>query len=126
MAFGTLNVALRDFARFGTLYMNHGKWQGEQLVPAQWVRDSVTPDAPHLMPGKNPSSDTEMGYGYQWWIPRKPKGDFMALGVYGQSIYINPQKKLVVVRTSAFPQWSIEGGSDFVMTEYCQYLAEKL
>lgn len=79
LVFGTLNVTLRDYARFGRLYANNGNWNGEQVVPAEWIRESTTPDAPHLMPGDNPMSNYKMGYGYQWWIPENPKGDFMAL-----------------------------------------------
>jgi len=85
MAFGGLNATLRDYARFGMLYLNQGRnFKGEQLVPAAWVKASVTPDAPHLMPGRdNPGSDWPMGYGYQWWIPENPQGDFTAIGIYG-------------------------------------------
>lgn len=99
-AIGGLNASLRDFARFGWLYLNGGRRNGTQIVPEAWVRASVTPDAPHLMPGPKPNSDTLMGYGYQWWIPSEPDGDFMALGVYGQTIYVNPRSRLVIVKNS--------------------------
>jgi CubicO group peptidase (beta-lactamase class C family) len=99
-AFGGLNASLRDFARFGWLYLNGGSRNGKQIVPEAWVRASVTPDAPHLMPGPKPDSSNEMGYGYQWWIPSEPDGDFMALGVYGQTIYVDPKNRLVIVKNS--------------------------
>ena len=95
-AFGGLNVSLRDFARFGWLYLNGGSRNGRQIVPEAWVHASITPDAPHLMPG-----DDRMGYGYQWWIPAGSDGDFMALGVYGQNIYVDPKSELVIVKNSA-------------------------
>ena len=98
-AFGGLNVSLRDFARFGWLYLNHGRRGDRQIVPEAWVQASVTPDAPHLMPGPKPGSGP-MGYGYQWWIPSEPEGDFMALGVYGQMIYVDPKNRLVIVKNS--------------------------
>ncbi len=101
MAFGGLNATLRDFARFGRLYLNRGNWNGRQIVPRAWVDASVTPDAPHLMPGPKPNSDNEMGYGYQWWIPAEPRGDFMALGVYNQMIYVDPKHRLIIVKNSA-------------------------
>ena len=63
------------------------------------VKASVTPDAAHLMPGDDPTSGM-MGYGYQWWIPTASDGDFMALGVYGQTIYVDPKKDLVIVKNS--------------------------
>jgi CubicO group peptidase (beta-lactamase class C family) len=99
-AFGGLNVSLRDFARLGWLYLNGGSRDGRQIVPRAWVEASVTPDAPHLMPGPKPDSDGLMGYGYQWWIPTEPDGDFMALGVYGQTIYVAPKSRLVIVKNS--------------------------
>ena len=126
LVFGTLNVTLRDYARFGRLYVNYGNWNGEQVVPKQWVIDSITPDAPHLMPGDNPLSNTKMGYGYQWWIPEKPKGDFMALGVYDQYIYVNPAKQVVIVKNSAFPDWKIDGETNAVVMAWFQHLAETL
>lgn len=103
VAAGGLNAVLRDYARFGLLYMNEGRnFKGEQLVPEEWVHDSVTPDAPHLMPGRDdPELGKPMGYGYQWWIPGKPQGDFSGIGIYGQYIYINPQHKVVIAKTSA-------------------------
>lgn len=47
MAFAGLNMTARDFARLGELYRNGGLWQGRQIIPSQWVRDSVTVAAPH-------------------------------------------------------------------------------
>lgn len=101
LALGGLNSTLRDFARLGRLYLHNGNWNGEQLIPEQWVHDSVTPDAPHLMPGANSLSDNVMGYGYQWWIPEEPQGDYLAIGIYNQFIYVNPDKRLVIAKTSA-------------------------
>lgn len=102
LALGGLNVALRDYAKFGWLYLNKGNWQGKQLVPAQWIADSVTPDAPHLMPGENnPASSSSNGYGYQWWIPLGADDEYIAQGIYHQYIYIDPDQNLVVVKNSA-------------------------
>ncbi len=126
LVFGTLNVTLRDFARFGRLYLNNGNWNGEQVVPAQWVKDSTTPDAPHLQPGKNPLSSSRWGYGYQWWIPEHPKGDFMALGVHGQYIYVNPDNKVVIVKNSADPTWKSGQDRNYMVVEALQSIAEQL
>ena len=101
MAFGCLNASLRDFARFGRLYLHRGNWNGRQIVPEAWVAASITPDAPHLMPGPNPNSSNDLGYGFQWWIPPGPDGDFMALGIYGQMIYVDPKSRLIIVKNSA-------------------------
>ncbi len=101
MAFGGLNGSLRDYSRFGRLYLNGGSWNGRQIVPEAWVNASITPDAAHLMPGPKPNTSNQMGYGYQWWIPAQPDGDFMALGVYNQMIYVDPRNRLVIVKNSA-------------------------
>ncbi len=96
VALGGLNITLRDYAKIGSLYLNAGKWNGQQIVSSDWVKSSVTPDAPHLMPTKH-----GLGYGYQWWIPYSTEGEFMAQGVYNQNIYVNPTTKTVIVKLSA-------------------------
>lgn len=101
LVLGGLNLISRDYARLGLLYRDHGVINGEQIIPAQWVEDSITPDAPHLMPGERDSADTSLGYGYQWWIPQQADGEFMALGIYGQFIYINRKADVVIVKNSA-------------------------
>jgi len=100
MVLGGLNTTLRDYAKIGSLFMHEGKWKGKQLIPEPWVRASLTPDAPHLMPGE------EFGYGYQWWIPKSDEGEFMAVGIYNQNIYINPTTKTVIVKLSANPRYN--------------------
>lgn len=101
MALGGFNVTLRDYGKFGLLYLHEGNWKGEQLVSKDWVNASLTPDAPHLQPGDNPNSTNPYGYGYQWWLPENPKNDFLACGIYSQFIYVNRDKDLVIVKTSA-------------------------
>lgn len=91
-AFCCLNAIARDFAKFGRLYLNGGQWNGKQIVPADWVKRSVSAD----------SSENGGIYSYQWWHNR-PKGagatsDFMAVGLLGQYIYVHPQSKLIIVR----------------------------
>ncbi|MBB4094983.1 serine hydrolase domain-containing protein [Brucella pecoris] len=106
-----LNAVLRDYARFGLLYLNEGRnFKGEQLVPAQWVHDSVTPDAPYLMPGrKDALGKIPFGYGYQWWTPVDWQGDYSAVGIYGQFIYVNPAKGVVIAKTSAHSSFNVDG-----------------
>jgi CubicO group peptidase (beta-lactamase class C family) len=102
VAMGGLQVSLRDMAKLGRLYLHQGNWNGKQIVPAKWVQDSVTPSAPHLMPGfDNPNSGTPYGYGFQWWTPSSPHGDFMASGIYHQFIYVDPTSGIVIAKTSA-------------------------
>ena len=98
-----LNATLRDYARFGRLYLEGGAREGEQIVPAAWVAASVAPEAPHLQPGPNPASSWTFGYGYKWWIPEDPQGDFLAIGVWGQYVYVDPAREVIIVKTSADP-----------------------
>lgn len=100
-AIGGLNATARDYAKVGQLFLDSGRWQGTQLVPEAWVKASVTPDAPHLMPGKRASAELEEGYGFQWWIPEGSKDEFDAQGIYGQMIYIDPDKDMVIVKLSS-------------------------
>jgi CubicO group peptidase (beta-lactamase class C family) len=101
LAAGGVNVTLRDYAKFGLLYLNEGEWNGLQLVPRDWVRASHTPDAPQLMPGKRDTSDNPWGYGYLWWLPKTADGPYVAVGIYNQFIYIDPARRLVIAKTSA-------------------------
>ena len=91
----------RDFARFGLLYYNNGLWNGAQILPANWVKESIVPSA----------ADKQKQYGYQFWLngydekdsskrlfPDVPTDLYYASGYGGQNIYIIPSKKLVVVR----------------------------
>lgn len=101
MVLGGLNLISRDYLRMGKLYRDHGRLNGEQIIPAQWIEDSITPDAPHLTPGKRENANTHWGYGYQWWIPENSDDEFLAIGIYGQYIYINRKVDIVIVKNSA-------------------------
>ncbi|RZV56511.1 MAG: class C beta-lactamase-related serine hydrolase [Pseudomonadales bacterium] len=107
LALGGLNVTLADYARFGQLFLQGGRWQTRQVVPADWVALSTTPHAPHLMPGRNnPLSNRPFGYSFLWWTPIERYGDdFFASGIYNQYIYINPSKQLVIAKTTANPHF---------------------
>lgn len=105
LAFGCLNAVLRDYARFGLLYMNGGKRGERQVVPAEWVRASTTPDGAHVMPKEDVTSPIAAGYGYQWWVPAGNRGDFIAVGVYNQFIYVDPARRVVIAKTSANPHY---------------------
>jgi CubicO group peptidase (beta-lactamase class C family) len=91
-----MRLTPRDMARFGLLYLNQGKWEGKQLLPQNWVVDSLTP---HI------ESDWTAGYGYQWWINRFESSDFSmwvpsAVGNGGQRIFILQPLNMVIVITA--------------------------
>lgn len=86
--FCCINARARDFAKLGRLYLNEGNWQGKQLVPKEWVETSTKLDE---------SEGSVWFYQYQWWLPNK-SGAFMAEGILGQFIYVDPNKNLIFVR----------------------------
>ncbi|MDF1782320.1 MAG: serine hydrolase [Alcanivoracaceae bacterium] len=98
VAFMGLNAIPRDFARLGLLYLHQGRVGTQQLLPEDWVKRATTPDKPWLQPGQ---IDHDWGYQYQWWVPREGQGDYSAIGIWGQFIYVNPRADLVIVKTSA-------------------------
>jgi CubicO group peptidase (beta-lactamase class C family) len=114
LGFCGLCMRTRDYARFGLLYLNQGRnLKGEQLLPSQWLHDSVTPRTDDLQPGRKLFQDKsgvpELGYAYQFWIPQGEEGEFMAIGVYGQFIYVNPARRVVIAKNSAYIDYKIDG-----------------
>lgn len=96
LAFAGLRLRPRDLARIGQLVLQHGQWNGRQVVPAEWIADSTRP---HV--------DTGMGlqYGYQWWLGKVDAGgaqrDWIGgIGNGGQRLWILPGLDMVVVITA--------------------------
>lgn len=81
----------RDFARFGLLYLRGGSWDGETILPADWVDQARTPTA-------NVPADEPMQYGAHWWLDLAGPGSFSANGYDGQYIVLVPEKDLILVR----------------------------
>ena len=108
LALGGLNATLRDYAKFGLLYLQKGKWNDSQILSEQWIEDSHTTDREHLVPGVRDTSSNPWGYGYQWWIPGFPDTDYTASGVYNQYIYINPESETVIAKTSSNYKYTSE------------------
>ncbi len=107
LAYAGLNLTARDYAKFGELYRNGGAWRGRRLVPESWVKASVRSDAAHLAPGRTVLADhtLPLGYGYQWWLPDGDVGEFSAIGVYNQFVYVDPSHGVVIVKQSANRNW---------------------
>ncbi len=116
MAFGTLNTTTRDYAIFGGLYLNEGlsPVDGSRLIDEQWINDSISCTKSHL----KPSYPEKFGYGYQWWLLgnneniNESQSDYMAIGVYGQFIYVNPESKIVIAMNSANPNYNKQINKD--------------
>lgn len=87
---GDLRLTPPDMAKLGYLYLNNGTWDGEQIVPAEWVAESTQ---------KKVSLEEGDGYGYQWWVSGDVPGIYEARGRGGQRIIVWPDKKIIVVTT---------------------------
>ena len=102
LAFCCLNARLRDYAKIGRLVARGGQWDGKQIVPAAWLAESFHVD-PIRAPGK--LAGTSWGYGYQWWFPPGDRGTVLAAGVWGQFIYVDARRGVVIVKTSVDPDF---------------------
>ena len=99
---GGLNIRTRDYARFGQMFLQNGAYNGQQIVPAAWVAESTVASA-KTDPGK-------IGYGYQWWVPiGADEGEFFGRGIYGQYIYVNRSRGVVIAVNSADRQFRDPG-----------------
>ncbi len=90
-SFCCISARARDFARFGRLYLEGGRVNGTQVLPAQWAARTVLPGI-----------RTPDGYTHQhlWWTPGGGEGDFYAYGHNGQYLYVNPKARVVIVKFS--------------------------
>ena len=103
---GNFNAILRDYGRLGILLANDGSAGDQQIVPKEYLLDATDwhrqPDA--FKPQK---ATPYFGYGYQFWLFPGEKRRFALLGVYGQSIFVDPEQKLVMVITAAAKNASV-------------------
>ena len=81
-----IQAATRDFARFGQFILNGAQVNGQSIVPDGWLQEATTRRTTINQPGR--------GYGYQWWT--YDDGTFAARGIFGQGIFIDPQRKIVI------------------------------
>ncbi|MFK4259896.1 serine hydrolase domain-containing protein [Agrobacterium tumefaciens] len=87
-------MSARDLARFGQLFLDGGQWDGRQIIPTAWVRESTT--------ALSQPPDHNSGYGYMWWTLRSDQwgqGGAFNAGYGGQVVAYVPEKQLVVVQT---------------------------
>lgn len=88
-SFCCLNARTLDFAKFARLLLNNGNWEGNQIVPSDWINaatDRTTEDG------------SKITYGYGMGLGPKEYGSFYPIGLYGQLLYIYPKNNLIIVR----------------------------
>jgi len=91
---GGLYLTAEGLARIGVLFLNEGRWNGTQLVPAAWVAESTAPHVAEVGAGST------FSYGYQWWVPLHENGRariFSAYGFGGQILFVHPETRTLAV-----------------------------
>jgi CubicO group peptidase (beta-lactamase class C family) len=88
-SFCCLQARAIDFAKFGRLYLNNGNWNGHQIISKQWVYNSTHSDA---------SGNNKHFYNNNWGIGPLKYGSYFAVGLYGQYLYVYPEKNIIIVR----------------------------
>ena len=133
VATGGINTTLRDAALFGQLILNRGSIDGKQIIPRTWVDETLkltTNDKERY--GRNDvyvkAKMPWIGYKNYWWILDETKGEYAAVGIHGQVIYINRSANMVIAYFSSQPQASsVAGFKPFVSKlNACRELARKL
>lgn len=102
---GGLYLSGEDLAKIGFLYLNHGMWDGQPIVSAEWVKQSISPHfpMPYTVEGGR------LYWGYNWWLyPVSGSYVSMALGAGGQNLFVFPPQNLIVV----FTGWDLLNGID--------------
>ena len=92
-AYCCFNTNARDFARFGQLMLDSGRWKGQEIISPEYYFQSIKPC---MIPDETGSPCNY--YGYQWWIYPGQENIFYARGILGQYVIVIPSKKLVLVR----------------------------
>ncbi len=99
---GGLNLSARDYVRIALMAANGGKLGKKRIVPAEWIDRSTCQSAPPPDPETAAKPDGSLGYGMQWWLLPDPEpGEFAAFGIYGQFLYINRDRGVVIVQNAA-------------------------
>jgi len=100
---GGLSTSLRDLARFGETIRNHGRFNGRQIVPSAVVEDIARGGDPAKFKPAGYTTLPGASYRNQWWVTHNAHGAFMARGVHGQGIYIDPKAEMVIARYASHP-----------------------
>lgn len=122
---GGLNPTLRDMARFGEAMRLGGRFNGQQIVPASVVarirsgasKEDFAKAGYKTLPG--------WSYKSQWWVSHNAHGAYMARGIHGQAIYIDPTAEMVIVRFASNPKAGNTNFDDISLPAY-QAIAERL
>ena len=117
LADGGLSSSLRDYARFGQLFLDRGAWGRNQIVPESWVAACSSGDVAAFIPNhpERHRRFPDAAYSRQWWVLDGTAGIIYASGIYGQRIHVDPRRRLVVAKVSSWPD---PLNDDLSMTTY--------
>ena len=102
---GGFNATLRDYARFALLHLRGGEIDGRRVVPAEWIAQTRFEAEPALFGGVYHDVLPEGAYRNQFWIEDGKRRAYMARGVFGQLIYIDPEAEFAAVILSSWPEF---------------------
>jgi CubicO group peptidase (beta-lactamase class C family) len=97
-----IQASTRDYARFGLFMLGGGVADGKAVLPGGWIAAATMQQAD--------IGEVENGYGYQWWTVND--GSYAAQGIFGQGIFIDPKRKLIIASNSNWPQATDRQGGD--------------
>ena len=108
-------LSTRDMARLGYLMLRQGNWRGQQLVPADWIKQMTSQTTPAAQMHPLHTARRGFGYGYLWWLLEEPQdsplsGAYMAWGVHGQYILVVPKREMVIAHKRQVPvagNWNV-------------------
>ena len=101
-----LNARVEDYARMGQFYLQDGIWDGQRLVPEGWVEQATRPNAPFQEAGPA-AVYPHRGYGLHFWVPEEHDGEYFMAGVYGQYVWVDERRHIVIARTAADLTWGL-------------------
>lgn len=120
---GGLSINLRDMAMFGEMMRNKGAWQGKQIVPERVFEEIQAGGNRELFAKGGYPNLQGWSYRHMWWVTHNAHQAFMARGVYGQAIYIDPKAEMVIARMSSHPLAGNHHNDKYSLPAY-QALAE--
>lgn len=109
LAFCCLSAQLEDYARFGAMLSQGGVWEGRQIVPRSWIEASSALHDDSALAGANHHHGAD-SYGFLWWIPTDPQGEFFAHGVFGQVIWVDTRRHVAVAMAATDPDANAHRG----------------
>ena len=116
VATGGFNTTLRDAAKFGSMILNGGQFNGDQIVSSKWVDESIKldkKDKSRMQNNPRYAGSEWVSYKNMWWVLDETKGEYAAVGIHGQVIYINRSTETVIAYFSSQPGASAVGNDNF-------------